>query len=202
MHCPIIIWASLCEKDTYKSHMWTVKCQVSLCWCAVLPEPSLLFHTIYATRGSFRQRDLAPLDSCVNAFERPPSAQLVRPLFSWNDSIIICFLFRTTFFMKENKYYTHVNFFLPFAYIMILGFFFTESTDKVSCFLHDKFLDAFTIARNVKKYISKMIILPFEKKCQLVGQLLCLSVFQHLFLTTRKLLASLAEWLRLLSPPL
>jgi len=33
--------------------------------------------------------------------------------------------------MKENKYYTHVNFFLPFAYIMILGFFFTESTEQV-----------------------------------------------------------------------
>ena len=33
--------------------------------------------------------------------------------------------------MKENKYYTHVNFFLPFAYVMILGFFFTENTDKV-----------------------------------------------------------------------
>ncbi|WAR10767.1 CASD1-like protein [Mya arenaria] len=38
---------------------------------------------------------------------------------------------RTNFFMKENKYYTHVNFFLPFTYVMILGFFFTESTDKV-----------------------------------------------------------------------
>ncbi|XP_060575546.1 N-acetylneuraminate 9-O-acetyltransferase-like isoform X1 [Ruditapes philippinarum] len=37
---------------------------------------------------------------------------------------------RTNFFMKENKYYTHVNFFLPFAYVMILGFFFNESTDK------------------------------------------------------------------------
>ena len=37
---------------------------------------------------------------------------------------------RTNFFMKENKYYTHVNFFLPFAYIMILGFFFTESTEQ------------------------------------------------------------------------
>ena len=33
--------------------------------------------------------------------------------------------------MKENKYYTHVNFFLPFAYIMILGFFFSENTEKV-----------------------------------------------------------------------
>ncbi|XP_071148992.1 N-acetylneuraminate (7)9-O-acetyltransferase-like isoform X2 [Mytilus edulis] len=37
---------------------------------------------------------------------------------------------RTNFFMKENKYYTHVNFFLPFAYVMILGFFFTESTEQ------------------------------------------------------------------------
>ena len=34
--------------------------------------------------------------------------------------------------MKENKYFTRVNFFLPFAYVMILGFFFTEKTDKVS----------------------------------------------------------------------
>ena len=34
-------------------------------------------------------------------------------------------------FIKKNKYYTHVNFFLPFAYIMILGFFFTESTEQV-----------------------------------------------------------------------
>ncbi|ESN92156.1 hypothetical protein HELRODRAFT_89851, partial [Helobdella robusta] len=38
---------------------------------------------------------------------------------------------RTTFFMKENKYYTHVNFFLPFTYLMILGLFFTESTKQV-----------------------------------------------------------------------
>ena len=29
----------------------------------------------------------------------------------------ILLYFRTTFFMKENKYYTHVNFFLPFCYI-------------------------------------------------------------------------------------
>lgn len=34
--------------------------------------------------------------------------------------------------MKENKYYTHVNFFLPFAYVMILGFFFSENTEKVN----------------------------------------------------------------------
>ena len=47
-------------------------------------------------------------------------------------TVVVIMFFRTTFFMKENKYYTPVNFFLPFAYIMILGFFFTESTDKVS----------------------------------------------------------------------
>ena len=38
---------------------------------------------------------------------------------------------RTTFFMKENKYYTNVNFFLPFSYLMILGLFFTEKTKQV-----------------------------------------------------------------------
>ncbi|KAK2142469.1 hypothetical protein LSH36_951g03010 [Paralvinella palmiformis] len=42
---------------------------------------------------------------------------------------------RTNFFMKENKYYTHVNFFLPFSYLMILGFFFTEKSDQ-NTFLH------------------------------------------------------------------
>ncbi|KAL4216929.1 N-acetylneuraminate 9-O-acetyltransferase [Mactra antiquata] len=45
---------------------------------------------------------------------------------------------RTNFFMKENKYYTHVNFFLPFAYVMILGFFFTESTDKTEMLHRDQ----------------------------------------------------------------
>jgi len=39
--------------------------------------------------------------------------------------------YRTTFFMKENKYYTNVNFFLPFSYLMILGLFFTEKTKQV-----------------------------------------------------------------------
>ncbi|XP_067685782.1 N-acetylneuraminate 9-O-acetyltransferase-like isoform X1 [Haliotis asinina] len=45
---------------------------------------------------------------------------------------------RTNFFMKENKYYTHVNFFLPFAYVMILGFFFTEKTDKTAVLHRDQ----------------------------------------------------------------
>ncbi|XP_012941606.2 N-acetylneuraminate 9-O-acetyltransferase [Aplysia californica] len=45
---------------------------------------------------------------------------------------------RTSFFMKENKYYTHLNFFLPFAYVMILGFFFTENTDKMNVLNKDQ----------------------------------------------------------------
>ncbi|KAK3593520.1 hypothetical protein CHS0354_037045 [Potamilus streckersoni] len=45
---------------------------------------------------------------------------------------------RSNFFMKENKYYTHVNFLLPFAYVMILGFFFTESTDQTTLLHRDQ----------------------------------------------------------------
>ena len=44
-----------------------------------------------------------------------------------------CFcLIRTTFFMKENKYFSNMNFFLPFAYLMILGVFFNDKTKVVS----------------------------------------------------------------------
>lgn len=35
---------------------------------------------------------------------------------------------RTNFFMKENKYYTHSNFFLPLVYVFALGLFFTEES--------------------------------------------------------------------------
>ena len=35
---------------------------------------------------------------------------------------------RTNFFMKENKYYTHPNFFLPIAYVFSLGLFFTDES--------------------------------------------------------------------------
>ncbi|KAL5006102.1 hypothetical protein ScPMuIL_017260 [Solemya velum] len=55
--------------------------------------------------------------------------------------VIMAYIFlcdRTNFFMKENKYYTHVNFFLPFAYVMVLGFFFTENTDKVTVLHRDQ----------------------------------------------------------------
>ena len=35
---------------------------------------------------------------------------------------------RTNFFMKENKYFTQPNFFLPIAYVFALGLFFTEES--------------------------------------------------------------------------
>ncbi|XP_076459407.1 N-acetylneuraminate (7)9-O-acetyltransferase-like isoform X2 [Babylonia areolata] len=55
--------------------------------------------------------------------------------------LIMCYFYlcdRTNFFMKENKYFTKVNFFLPFAYVMILGFFFTESTNKTNVMHRDQ----------------------------------------------------------------
>ena len=42
---------------------------------------------------------------------------------------------RTNFFMKENKYYTAPNFFLPIAYVFALGLFFTEDS-KLTRVMH------------------------------------------------------------------
>ena len=36
---------------------------------------------------------------------------------------------RTNFFMKENKYFTHLNFWVPVFYVAILGLFFHEETE-------------------------------------------------------------------------
>lgn len=45
---------------------------------------------------------------------------------------------RTNFFMKENKYYTHLNFFLPFAYVFALGLFFTEDSQYTKVLHRDQ----------------------------------------------------------------
>uniref|UniRef100_V5HYZ9 Putative conserved plasma membrane protein n=2 Tax=Ixodes ricinus TaxID=34613 RepID=V5HYZ9_IXORI len=45
---------------------------------------------------------------------------------------------RTNFFMKENKYYTHLNFFLPVAYVFALGLFFTEETQHTQVLHRDQ----------------------------------------------------------------
>ena len=48
----------------YLSHMRAAKVQVSLCICAVSPEPPLLAHTSSKSKGTFRQktRSLATLN--------------------------------------------------------------------------------------------------------------------------------------------
>lgn len=38
------------------------------------------------------------------------------------------FIFRTNFFMKENKYYSDASFWLPVGYVFVLGLFFTEES--------------------------------------------------------------------------
>ncbi len=46
-------------------------------------------------------------------------------------AVIMLFFFicdRTTMFMKENKYFTQTNFWLPVIYILVLGIFFTEDS--------------------------------------------------------------------------
>ncbi|GAB6019038.1 hypothetical protein CHUAL_000666 [Chamberlinius hualienensis] len=45
---------------------------------------------------------------------------------------------RTSFFMKENKYYSNLNFFLPFAYVLALGLFFTEETQQTKVLHRDQ----------------------------------------------------------------
>ncbi|XP_064646381.1 N-acetylneuraminate 9-O-acetyltransferase-like isoform X2 [Lineus longissimus] len=78
-----------------------------------------------------------------------PSSQAIKPAEPENAyyvilialaklGLIMTYFFicdRTTVFMKENKAYTLLNFLLPFAYVMVLGFFFTEDSDQ-STILH------------------------------------------------------------------
>ncbi|XP_013788587.1 N-acetylneuraminate 9-O-acetyltransferase-like isoform X2 [Limulus polyphemus] len=48
------------------------------------------------------------------------------------------FIFRTNFFMKENKYYTHLTFFIPFAYVFALGLFFSEESQHTQVLHRDQ----------------------------------------------------------------
>ena len=50
-------------------------------------------------------------------------------------SLIISYFYicdRTNFFMKENKYFTPINFWLPVLYITVVGVFFTEESSYTS----------------------------------------------------------------------
>ncbi|KAI1285807.1 N-acetylneuraminate 9-O-acetyltransferase [Halotydeus destructor] len=55
--------------------------------------------------------------------------------------LILTFFFlcdRTNFFMKENKYFTKPNFFLPIAYVFALGLFFTEESKQTTLLHRDQ----------------------------------------------------------------
>ncbi|KAK4010994.1 N-acetylneuraminate 9-O-acetyltransferase [Daphnia magna] len=45
---------------------------------------------------------------------------------------------RTTFFMKENKYYSHLNFWVPIGYVFALGFFFHEESRSTKVLHRDQ----------------------------------------------------------------
>ena len=65
----------------YLSLRRTAMTHVSLGICTVSPEPSLFAHTIYGTRGSFRQRagDLGPIDDSACAFKGTQTTQPLGP---------------------------------------------------------------------------------------------------------------------------
>lgn len=46
------------------------------------------------------------------------------------NNVRFLFIFRTNFFMKENKYYSEFSFWLPLGYILALGLFFTEDRER------------------------------------------------------------------------
>jgi hypothetical protein len=45
---------------------------------------------------------------------------------------------RTNFFMKENKYYSHLNFWLPIGYVFALGIFFNEESRSTKVLHRDQ----------------------------------------------------------------
>ncbi|XP_042898076.1 N-acetylneuraminate (7)9-O-acetyltransferase isoform X2 [Parasteatoda tepidariorum] len=45
---------------------------------------------------------------------------------------------RTNFFMKENKYFSYTNFFLPLGYLFVLGIFFTEESQYTQVLHRDQ----------------------------------------------------------------
>ena len=56
-------------------------------------------------------------------------------------SLIMIYAFicdRTNFFMKENKYYTAPNYFLPIAYVFALGLFFTDESKSITVLHQDQ----------------------------------------------------------------
>lgn len=70
------------------------------------------------------------------------------PLSTSND---VKFANRTTFFMKENKHYTHASFWLPVVYVFTLGLFFSEESRSTRV-LHRDQTDEWKGEWRIKRY--------------------------------------------------
>ncbi|KAK8766513.1 hypothetical protein V5799_006705, partial [Amblyomma americanum] len=109
--------------------------------CCSSPEPVTWLQTItFAAFGvilvltltlAVRQQLWPAADSALQGVLQPLSRL----------GLIMAYFFlcdRTNFFMKENKYYTHLNFFLPVAYVFALGLFFTEESQQTQVLHRDQ----------------------------------------------------------------
>ena len=77
---------------------------------------------------------------------------------------------RTNFFMKENKYFTRPNFFLPIAYVFALGLFFTEESSHTIVLHRDQ--------TDELKGWMQMIILGLNNKFMFLNRSNCFSYEQ------------------------
>ena len=84
--------------------------------------------------------DLSPTPN-VTIVQVPPTSYYDLVVCVGKFGLIMFYVYicdRTNFFMKENKYYTHPNFFLPIAYVFALGLFFTENSSHVKVMHRDQ----------------------------------------------------------------
>ena len=72
----------------------------------------------------------------------PHSTGFSKPMIAFSKlAVLMVFFFicdRTTMFMKENKFFTQTNFWLPVVYILVLGIFFTEDSAFTKVMHHDQ----------------------------------------------------------------
>jgi len=81
-------------------------------------------------RRRTKTRGLHYRDSCYTFFFTMTKLGFIMGYFFLCD--------RANFFMKENKHFTHINFFLPVAYVAALGIFFHDSTEKTGVLHRDQ----------------------------------------------------------------
>lgn len=97
-------------------------------------EKATAFNRLRRMSGSNRRRTktrgLHYRDSCYTFFFTMTKLGFIMGYFFLCD--------RANFFMKENKHFTHINFFLPVAYVAALGIFFHDSTEKTRVLHRDQ----------------------------------------------------------------